>query len=205
VETVRRCLALVTVAVAVTGIPPAGAHACNTPAEIPVGETSTIIVGVPAEQNPVVAVDVAIPSGFRLDKAPDIGPWRVERSGSLLRYRGGELAPYACASFNLEGAAERQAALAFAVTVRSPDGSEVRFDGEQPDDPHAAQLVYAGFSPPTTSDDGGSSLLSGSTVGLAATVAVIGGAYLLSRRLQRPKPAKSGTPAKPTRPARRRR
>ena len=174
-------------ALVLAGAAPAGAHPCTTPAEIPVGEVVTVLVGVPAEEKPVVAVDVAIPSGFRLEDAPDIGPWRVERDGSTLRYRGGELAPYACASFNLEGAAERQARLAFSVTSRSPDGSEVRFDGTEPYDPHAAQLVYAGFSPPPPPDEGASGWLSGTTVGLAATAALVGGAYLVSRRLQGPR------------------
>lgn len=198
---VRRSLAFVTVAVALIGIPPAGAHACTTPVEIPVGEATTITVGVPAEQSPVVAVDVAIPSGFRLDEAPDVGPWRVERSGSTLQYRGGVLSPYACASFTLEGAAERQARLAFAVTAHGEDGSLVKLTSEDPNDLHAAQLVYAGFSPPAASDGGGSSGLSGSTIGLALTVAVIGAAYFLSRRLQA-KPAKQSRRVQQAKPGR---
>ena len=188
---VRRLLAsfLVLLAAALAGTTPAGAHSCTTPVEIPVGEVTTIVIGVPAEQNPVVAVDLTVPDGFRLEEAADVGPWRVERSGSTLRYRGGELAPYACASFSLQGAAERHAVLAFAITARSPDGSEVKFDGEEPNDPHAAQLVYAGLSPPVP-DGGGPDGLSGTVVGGALTVAVIGGAYLLSRRLQQPKAAR---------------
>jgi hypothetical protein len=188
---VRRPLTFVPVivAAALAGALPAGAHSCTAPVEIPVGEVTTVLIGVPAEQNPVVAVDVTIPEGFRLEEAAGVGPWRVERSGSILRYRGGELAPYACASFSLQGAAERQAALAFPITVRGPDGSELTFDGEEPGDPHAAQLVYAGFSPPAP-DGGGPDGLSGTAIGAAVTVAVVGGAYLLSRRLQQRAPAR---------------
>ncbi|MGH9039434.1 MAG: hypothetical protein ACRDZ3_04315 [Acidimicrobiia bacterium] len=200
----RRLLVLVsfTIVVAASGIIPAEAHACATPVEIPVGEVTTIVVGVPAEIQPVVEVDVGIPDGFLLDEANDVGPWKVEHSGSTLRYRGGELAPYACASFQLQGTAERQAQLSFPVTTRAEDGSEVKFTAQEPDDPHAAQLVYAGFSPPTSGDDGGSSWLSGSTIGVAVTVVVIAGAYFLSRRLQQEQPGRS---TKPIRPARRRR
>ncbi len=205
---VRRYLASVTVAAAVIGISPAGAHACTTPNEIPVGEATTIVIGVPAEQSPVVAVDIAIPSGFRLDKAPDVGPWRVERSGSTLQYRGGVLSPYACASFNLEGAAERQATLAFVVTAHGEDGSVVKLTSEDPSDLHAAPLVYAGLASPVASDEGGSGGLSASTIGLALTAAVIGAAYFLSRRLQQAKPAKPTRrvqQAKPSKQSRRRR
>jgi hypothetical protein len=178
-------VAAVAVAVAVMGTGLAVAHSCSTPVEIPVGEATTIVVGVPAELQPVVGIDIFLPDGFRLDKAEDVGPWRVERAGSELRYRGGVLEPYACASFNLQGAAERQAQLAFPMTAHGEDGSKIEFTSEDPNDLHAAQLVYAGFSPPTSSDDGGSSWLSGSTIGLAAAAAAIGGAFVLSRRQQR--------------------
>jgi hypothetical protein len=175
----------VTVAMAATGTAPAGAHSCSTPAEIPVGESTTITVGVPAEQQPVVGVDIVVPDGFRLDKAEGVGPWQLERAGSELRYRGGTLSPYACAVFTLQGAAERQAQLAFAMTAHGQDGSTLEFTSEEPGDPHAAQLVYAGFSPPATSEDGGSGGVSGSTVGLVAAAAAIAGAFVLSRRQQR--------------------
>jgi hypothetical protein len=142
----------------------------------------------------VVAVDVALPGGFRLEKAADVGPWKVTQDGSTLRYRGGELPPYSCASFNLEGMAESQSKLAFSVTSRSQDGSEVRFDGTEADDPHAAQLVYAGFSPPALDEKGGSSWLSGSTLAVVATVAVVGAAYVFSRRGARLAPSRVKRP-----------
>lgn len=203
----RRLAAAVAAAVVVTGAEPAAAHSCSTPVEIPVGESTTIVVGVPAELQPVVGIDIVVPDGFRLDKAEDVGPWRVERAGSELRYRGGVLAPYACASFNLQGAAERQAQLAFPMTAHGEDGSKIEFTSEEPNDLHAAQLVYAGFSPPTRSDDSGTSWLSGSTIGLAAAVAAIGGAFVLSRRQQRgarPAPSRPSGKRKPPGTQRRR-
>jgi hypothetical protein len=182
---VRRLVAAAVVAVAVLGADPAAAHSCSAPDEIPVGESTTITVGVPAEAQPVVGFDIAVPDGFRLDKADGFGPWRLERDGSQLRYRGGELAPYACATVHLQGAAERQAQLVFPLTVHGQDGSQIRFTSEDPNDLHAAHLVYAGFSPPTTpTEDSGSGGLSGSAIGLAAAAVAIAGAFFLSRRQQ---------------------
>ncbi|MGH8972857.1 MAG: hypothetical protein ACRD0C_06590 [Acidimicrobiia bacterium] len=193
----RRLAAAAIVAVTVLGTGSAGAHSCSTPAEIPVGEATTITVGVPAELQPVVGVDIDVPDGFRLDKAEGVGPWRLERAGSQLRYRGGVLDPYACAAFNLQGAAERQALLAFPMTVHGQDGSRVEYTSTDSGDIHSAQLVYAGFSPPSSSDGGGSGWLSGSTIGLAAAAAAIGGAFALSRRQQRrARPAPSRPTAK---------
>lgn len=191
-------------AVAVLWAGPAAAHSCSTPAEIPVGESTTVTVGVPAEQQPVVGFDVTIPEGFRLDKAEGFGPWRLERDGSQLRYRGGELAPYACATFYLQGAAERQALLAFPLTVHGRDGSQIQFTSQDPNDVHAALLVYAGFSPPTTPADGGSGGLSGSAVGLGAAAVAIAGAFVLSRRQQRRAPRAGARRPPPRRPARKR-
>jgi hypothetical protein len=181
----RRLAAATAVAAALLGAGPVAAHSCSTPAEIPVGESTTITVGVPAEAQPVVGIDITVPDGFRLDKAEGFGPWRLERDGNQLRYRGGELAPYACATFYLQGAAERQAQFAFPLTVHGRDGSQIQFTSEDPNDIHAAQLVYAGFSPPAAPADGGSDGLSGSAIGLGAATVAIAGAFLLSRRQQR--------------------
>jgi hypothetical protein len=181
----RRLLALLTVAVGVMGAVPARAHSCATPVEIPIGEPATVAVGVAAEQSRVVGVDISLPAGFRLDRAEELFDWRATRTGSLLRYRGGTLDPYACDYFNLVGQADEQATLVFPMTVHGADGSVVEFTGEEADDPHPAQLVYAGFSP-----SGGESRgdrLSGATTGMLLAAAVTIGAAVVWRGRQAPR------------------
>lgn len=191
----RRFLALLTAAVGVIGVAPARAHSCATPVEIPVGESATVTVGVAAEQSPLVGVDISLPAGFRLERAEEEFDWRATRTESLLRYRGGSLAPYACTYFNLIGQAERQAKLVFPMTVHGADGSVVEFTAEDVNDTHPAQLVYAGFSAPS---DGGSrgERLSGATAGmLFAAVVTIGAAALWRRRQTPRRPQPQARPA----------
>lgn len=142
----RRLLALLTVAVGVTGSVPVRAHSCATPVEIPLGETVT----------------------------------------------------YACTYFNLVGSAQRQATLVFPMTVHGADGSAVEFTGENADDTHPAQLVYAGISPPSGGEGGG---LPGATAGmLPAAIATIGAATLWRRRQTPRHPPGPGRPTQDARP-----
>ncbi|HEY3240382.1 MAG TPA: hypothetical protein VGL92_12500 [Acidimicrobiia bacterium] len=188
----RRLLVLVTVAVGATG-GPALAHSCAVPVEIPVGEAATVTVGVAAEQSPVVGIDIIVPSGFRLDHAEDQIPWRAEQAGTLVRYRGGVLPPYACAFFILDGEAERQATLVFPLRVHGQDGSVVEFTSQNAGDLHPAQLVYAGFSPAAARDGPGRDWFTGALGGLLVAVVIAAGVVVVSARRERPAPARRRT------------
>jgi hypothetical protein len=175
-------------AVGVTGIVPARAHSCAGPVEIPVGEETTVTVGVAAEQSPVAGFDITVPDGFSLARAEDEFDWRATQTGSLLRYRGGTLPPYACMFLNLVGTADRQAKLVFPFTVHGTDGSAVEFTGEEADDRHPAQLVYAGFSPPTSRESRGEGLR-GAFSGILVAALIGIGAFAVWQRRQAPRRA----------------
>jgi hypothetical protein len=176
------------VAVGMTGIVPAGAHSCAGPVEIPVGEETTVTVGVAAEQSPVVGIDISMPAGFRFERAEDEFDWRATRTDSLLRYRGGTLPPYACIFFNLVGTAERQATLVFPITVHGEDGSVIEFTGERADGLHPAQLVYAGFSPAPRDEISGEGLPGAVAGGLVAAIIGISALALWRGRQTRRRP-----------------
>lgn len=190
---------LAAVAFGVAGIAPVRAHSCAGPVEIPVGEETTVTIGVAAEQSEVVGVDITVPEGFRLLRAEDEFDWRPTRAGSLLRYGGGTLPPYACMFLNLVGTADRQAKLIFPFTVHGTDGSAVEFAGEEADARHPAQLVYAGFSPPAPGESGGAGLPGAFTAVLLAALIGIG-AFALWQRRQAPRrpppPARRSGPRK---------
>lgn len=138
----------VLVALAALATPaPAGAHACAAPVQVPVGERASVTVGVAAEAVAVTGVDVGVPEGFRLTGVPEAPGWRVERDGSTVRFREGEVAPFGCAYLTLEGVAERKGQLLFPLVVHTADGQALRYESAEPGDPQAAQLVVAGVDP----------------------------------------------------------
>ncbi len=196
----RALLALLAAAIGLGGMTPARAHSCSMPVEIPVGESTTVTVGVAAEQSTLVEVDITVPEGFVFERAEDEFDWRGTLTGSVVRYRGGTLAPYACTYFNLIGRAERQATLVFPMTIRGEDGSVIEFTSDKADDLHPAQLVYAGFSPPSNSGSSGGSGFSGALAGVLVAVLIGVGALILSRRREAasraPQPAPRAGPRK---------
>jgi len=198
----RPLLALLAAAIGLAGMTPARAHSCAMPVEIPIGESTTVTVGVAAEQSPLVEVDITVPEGFVLERAEDEFDWHGTLTGSVVRYRGGTLAPYACTYFNLIGRVERQATLVFPMTIRGEDGSVIEFTSDKADDMHPAQLVYAGFSPPPSSGGSGGSgnRFSGALAGVLVAVLIGVGAFTLSRRRgaarRAPQPAPRAGPRK---------
>lgn len=194
----RALLALLAAAIGLAGMTPARAHSCAMPVEIPVGESTTVTVGVAAEQSPLVEVDITVPEGFVFERAEDEFDWKGTLTGSVVQYRGGTLAPYACTYFNLIGRVERQTTLVFPMTIRGEDGSVIEFTGDQADDLHPAQLVYAGFSPPSNSESSGGSRFSGALAGVLVAVLIGVAALSLSRRrgAATPAPAPRAGPRK---------
>jgi hypothetical protein len=170
------------------------------PVEIPIGESTTVTVGVAAEQSPLVEVDITVPDGFVVERAEDEFDWQGTLTGSVVRYRGGTLAPYACTYFNLIGRAERQATLVFPMAVRGEDGSVIEFTSDKADNLHPAQLVYAGFSPQPSSSGGRGDRFSGALAGVLVAVLIGVGALTLSRRREAarraPRPAPRAGPRK---------
>jgi hypothetical protein len=142
---------LSTLFVAVTGAP-ASAHICPVPAQIPVGTTATVSVGVTVEQPTVPDVEVAVPSGLRVDHVYPKAGWIVARRGSVLRYRGGPIEPYTCEYFSIGVTASARGAFGIPVVQRDASGKVVARttpDPNSPDDRVLDQFVYAGVKPPS--------------------------------------------------------
>lgn len=184
------CILALVVAVVAVGLvslaSPAGAHYCTTPIEAPVAVPATITIGAGAEDKPVVGVDITIPPGFHLDRIGTTPGWTAERDGALVRFRGGQLAPFTCVFFSLTGEVAERATLAFPLTAHAADGTTRRYSSTEPGDHFSAQLVYAGTSPPRRGSGGIETLfgpLGWVLVGAGAT----GGLVLALRR--RPRPA----------------
>ena len=135
---------------------PAAAHLCARPAEIPVGTADTVEVAVTVEGNPVPDVEITIPSPLRLERADPVEGWKITRSGSTLRYRGGPIAPYSCQYFSTLITAPVKGHWAIAVIQRTAAGTIVARSGTETDptqrlNPLLEQTVYAGEKPPSTS------------------------------------------------------
>ena len=184
----RRLAVIALLAVAATALDatldalPAFAHFCAYAAQIPVGESRTISVGITVETQAVPDVTVTIPPGLRLDRVDPKAGWTVSRSGSTLRYRGGPIAPYTCEYFSLGVTAPAKGAFGIPVVQRNADGVVVArstTDPAQKLNPYFEQVVYAGVKPPSPPAQGGgtstTTLLGVALVGLGVVlVAVLG-------------------------------
>jgi hypothetical protein len=138
-----------TTAVIAAAVAPAWAHICPIAAEVPIGQSATIAVGVTVEGATVPDVEIDLPPGLRID--PKAG-WTVTRSGSTLRYRGGPIAAYQCEYFPLVVTAPARGAFGVTVIQRTANGAV--FARSIPDLNSAAshvldQFVYAGVKPPS--------------------------------------------------------
>jgi hypothetical protein len=140
-----------TLVVALTGAT-ASAHICSQPAQIPVGTTTTVSVGVTVEQATVPDVQIEVPSGLRLDRVDPVAGWLVVRRGSVLHYRGGPIPPYSCKYFPIGVTATVRGAFGIPVVQRDASGKVV---ARTTPDPNSAadrlldQFVYAGVTPPS--------------------------------------------------------
>ena len=150
-------LALVTPAAtaAVLGltVAPASAHICPRPAEINVGQPSTIAVGVTVEATAVPDVEISVPVGLRLDRVDAKAGWTATRNGSTVRYRGGPIAVFTCEYFSLRVTSPARGAFGLFVVQRAADGKVVARSTPDPSnatDRVWGQIVYAGVKPPST-------------------------------------------------------
>jgi hypothetical protein len=157
---------------------PAAAHICPVAAQIPVGTTSTVDVGVTVEQATIPDVEISVPSGLRLDRADPKPGWTFVRSGPVLRYRGGPIAPFTCAYFSIGVTAPVRGSFGIPVVQRDASGKVVARttpDPSVPADRLLDQFVYAGVKPP--SPPGTSK---GPSVVVIAGVALVGAAVVFA-------------------------
>ncbi len=133
------------------GLPPAAAHVCARPDEIPVARAATIDVGVTVEDATVPDVEIRVPSGLRLDRVDPVPGWTFTRSGSTVRFRGGPFLPFTCEFFSLGVTAPVAGAFGITVIQRNAAGAVVARavpDPNSPTDRVLDQFVYAGVKPP---------------------------------------------------------
>lgn len=187
VAEVRRALAVLALVGPLLAVVPASAHSCAAPVQVPVGERVSVTVGVAAEAVAVTGVDVSVPEGFRLLGVVEAPGWRIERQGSTVRLRDGEVAPFGCAYLTLEGVAPRKGRLLFPLTVHGADGSTLRYEGAELGDPGAGQLVFAGVEPDRP-DTSGASPWEAAGWALVALGLVGAAALALRRFIPRPRP-----------------
>ena len=132
-------------------IAPASAHICPIAVQIPVGQLSSIDVGVTVEGATVTDVEIGIPPGLQLDRVDPKPGWTIARSGATVRYRGGVIAQYTCEYFSLGVTAPAKGSFGITVVQRTADGTIVA--NAVPDPTSASdrildQFVYAGVKPP---------------------------------------------------------
>jgi hypothetical protein len=133
------------------GLAPAAAHICPVPAEIPVGQPATIAVGVTVEDASIPDVTITIPAGLRLNRVDAKPGWKVTRTASAVRYRGGLIAAFTCAYFSLGVTAPSPGSFGIPVTLRDSAGKIVARttpDANSASDRVLDQFVYAGVKPP---------------------------------------------------------
>jgi hypothetical protein len=185
VAVVRRILVILALLAALVGSAPADAHTCSSPGVIPVGQETTVTVGVIAEAQPVVGVTITVPPGFEATEvAPATGWKELPRQGPDIVLEGGPIQPFACGFFSLRGRATKKATLVFVATTRAADGTIERFADTNPGSRLPAQVVFAGLDPSDAgSGDGssGSGVIVGLGVGLVAGIVAV----LIVRRQRR--------------------
>ncbi|MCU1464974.1 MAG: hypothetical protein JWM72_902 [Actinomycetia bacterium] len=151
---------------------PASAHVCARAVEIPVGQPSTVAVGVTVERTAVPDVTITMPAGLQLQRVDAKAGWSITRTGPSVRFRGGPIPRFACEYFSFGVTAPGRGAFGIPLVQRSATGAVV---ARSTPDPASAQsraldqFVYAGITPPSTSS--GSSV-SATTIAGIALVAV---------------------------------
>lgn len=131
-------------------IPPARAHFCSSPLQVPVGEKVTFTVGVPAEEALVTKVVVEVPDGFDLHRVVERPPWKSTTEGTTITFTGGPINLFQCAFFTLAGEATEKKKLVVPFTTYDAQGEKIReFRSTDLSHLDTAQIVYAGMTPET--------------------------------------------------------
>lgn len=163
---------------------PASAHSCAVPATAEVGETTTLTIGVAAEDKPIVGVDVAIPDGFELTGPLEVPSWQAAKEGDTVHFTAGRVEPFGCGYVTLRGRAGRKGRLVFPLTVTAEDGTTRRYADTDAALPTSAGLLYAGVDPPDASgeDGGNGGPPTPVIIGVAAVLGAAGFSLLRWRR-----------------------
>jgi hypothetical protein len=179
-----------TAAAVAVGAAPAGAHICQVPVQIPVGQPATAAIGVTVENATVTDVEVGLPAGLRLDRVYPKAGWKATRSGSTVHYTGGIIASFTCEYFSLGVTATTKGAFGITVVQRTATGTVVARSIPDPTSPNSQvldQFVYAGVEPPKRP-----STSSGPSVATIGGIALVGfgivmfaGLWLRARRARR--------------------
>jgi hypothetical protein len=167
-EATRRVLATTVLAAAVLCIAagPASAHQCTTAAQIPVGKSTTVSVGVTIESISPKDIAIVIPPGMQVDQIfPHSGGWTGRpyhaSKGAEVLYEKGSLSPYSCAYFPIRVTVKARGVYVLSVDQLLPDGTVVRLPSGSdafmlpngkivrptfggPPNPMFEQIVYAG-------------------------------------------------------------
>ncbi len=183
---VRRSANLALAAAVATGatlaltVAPASAHICPIPAEVPVGQPSSIDVGVTVEATAVPDVVISVPAGLRLDRVDPKAGWTFTRARSSVRYRGGPIAAYFCKYFSLGVTAPTRGAFGISVVQRAADGKILARSTPDPNnasDRALGQIVYAGVKPPpaasTSTGPSATTIASVALVGIGGVMAAV--------------------------------
>ncbi len=186
VVAVRRIVAFGACLVPLLGVAPVGAHTCVLPAQVAVGVPIAVTVGVPAESQPVAAVDMEVPEGFEVNEVNQTLGWRVVRDGSTWRFRDGLVPSFSCGYITLRGVAHEHGELAFPLTLRTAGGEAIERSADHPGGPQVKQVVFAGVELDTVDDEGTNPMpvILGTLVGgglIAAALAAARGVGGLSR------------------------
>jgi hypothetical protein len=160
-------------------VPPAAAHICPVAIQIPVGQVSTVAVGVTVEDATVPDVEIDIPAGMTLDRVDPTPGWTFARRASSVRFRGGPIAAFTCQYFSLGVTAATKGAFGIPVTQRTNDGTVVARttpDVNSASDRALDQFVYAGVQPPATPGGSGgpstTTILGAALLGIGVVMAV---------------------------------
>lgn len=155
---------------------PAAAHICAQAVQIPVGQPSTIAVGVTVEGTAVPDVTITIPAGLRLNRVDAKAGWTMIRTGGNVRFRGGPIATYACEYFSFGVTAPVKGSFGIPVVQRSAAGTVVARstpDFASPQSRVLDQFVYAGVTPPSNDSGSGPSVTTIAGIALVALGAVL--------------------------------
>lgn len=125
----RLLVAVMALALSLTGAEPASAHSCAEPVTIVAGEETTVQLAITGGTEP--SRDITFDLGdFEVVDAAEARGWEVEKGPSSVRYVGGPLEPETCVPFEMVIRADRAGALRVRALQRLEDGRVVEHPAE---------------------------------------------------------------------------